>query len=399
MSDRVVLSRHLDLHQGGMLGNTAAPIITITGQNKSGGSVARGDVVIWDTTNATPDVAAFTTTTTGNDPLVMGMVYDVSVANGAIGKVQVWGPTTALKVDGTTDIAKGDFIGSFTTVKIGQKTTGQGAFAIAQEAYTTNDSAGVIDAFINCWALTNNNSVSGLDWDNVWTDAVHSHASNAEGSTLTWANALAATNAGDHTHASTTTGGTLSSSSAFVNDTISRARLIENALDVFSIPFTEVLGADGAELAISETGGDFYRSLGTNQMLILGEISNGTVGADVEASVGWFRFCLPSNYVTAGDITIRAGVDVVGAGALGTCTIDFSAYLQDGVEGSVGSDLVVTAATAISKTAANKDFTVTATGLVAGDILVIKMTTSVDNTDSTNIQAQISRLAVLCDVK
>lgn len=180
---------------------------------------------------------------------------------------------------------------------------------------------------------------------------------------------------------------------------IARSKLAEDALTPHRIPLASVLGADGADLAITETAGDFYRSIGTNQLLILGEVSNGTVGADVEASVGWFEFQLPENYVAGGDIKIRAGVDVVGAGALGTCTIDFSAYLQNGLTGAVGSDLVTTGATAISKTEANKDFTVDATGLVAGDLLVIKMTTSVDNTDSTAIQAQISRLDVLCDVQ
>lgn len=180
---------------------------------------------------------------------------------------------------------------------------------------------------------------------------------------------------------------------------IARSKLAEDALQPFRIPLTDVMGADGADLAISETAGDFYRSIGTNQLLILGEISNGTVGADTEESVGWFEFQLPHNYVAGGDIKIRAGVDVIGSGALGTCTIDFSAYKQDGLTGAVGSDLVSTAAQAISATQANKDFVVTPTGLVAGDLLVIKMTTSVDNTDSTAIQAQISRLEVLCDVK
>ena len=167
----------------------------------------------------------------------------------------------------------------------------------------------------------------------------------------------------------------------------------------FRIPVATVLGADGADLAITETAGDFYRTIGTNQLNILGEVSNGTVGADTEVSVGWFEFQLPHNYVDAGAITIRAGVDVTGSGALGTCTIDFEARLQDGLTGAVGSDLVSTAATAISATQANKDFVVTPTGLVAGDLLVVKMTTSVDNTNSTAIQAQISRLEIRCEVK
>lgn len=180
---------------------------------------------------------------------------------------------------------------------------------------------------------------------------------------------------------------------------VARSGLAEDALQAYRIPLASVLGADGADLAITETAGDFYRSIGTNQLLILGEVSNGTVGADTEVSVGWFEFQLPPEYVAGGDISIRAGVDVVGSGALGTCTIDFSAYLQSKTAGTVGSDLVSTAAQAISKTEAFKTFVVTPTGLVAGDLLIIKMTTSVDNTDSTAIQAQISGLEVLCDVK
>lgn len=178
-----------------------------------------------------------------------------------------------------------------------------------------------------------------------------------------------------------------------------RSSLTEDALAKYRIPLSSVLGADGADLAITETAGDFYRSIGTNQLLILGEVSNGTVGADTEVSVGYFEFQLPPEYVAGGDISISAGVDVTGAGALGTCTIDFSAYLQNPTTGAVGSDLVSTAATAISKTEALKTFVVTPTGIVAGDLLIIKMTTSVDNTDSTAIQAQISALNVLCDIK
>ncbi len=169
-----------------------------------------------------------------------------------------------------------------------------------------------------------------------------------------------------------------------------------SSVKAFRIPLADVLGADGADLAISETAGDFYRNIGTNQRLILGEVSNGTTEADREVSVGLFEFQLPDNYVAGGTITIRAGVDITGSGAIEASTIDFSAYLQNGISGAIGSDLVTTAATAISATAANKDFVVTPTGLVAGDLLAIKMTTSVSNTDSTAIQAQIAALEARC---
>ena len=117
--------------------------------NKSGGSVAPGDVVILDTSNSTADSVAFTTTASADNKLVLGMSLD-NIANNAYGTIQTRGPTDALKVDGTADIAVGDHIASFTTAKIAQKATSGlgGAFAVALEAYTTNDSSGVIDAYL-----------------------------------------------------------------------------------------------------------------------------------------------------------------------------------------------------------------------------------------------------------
>lgn len=152
-----------------------------------------------------------------------------------------------------------------------------------------------------------------------------------------------------------------------------------------------LLGADGAALAASETAGDFFRQVGTNQLYIQGEASQN----ETEASVGWFEFTLPSKYVAGGAITLRAVVDVTGTGTLGTCTVDFEARLQD-ADGAVGSDLVTTAATAVTATAGAKDFTVTPTGLVAGDKLVVKVTTSIAETGNVNpIQAIITKLQVV----
>lgn len=178
---------------------------------------------------------------------------------------------------------------------------------------------------------------------------------------------------------------------------LARSALTEDALQPYDV-MDRVLGADGAALGVSETAGDFFRNIGTNQMLIDGEA---TVN-ETEASVGWFTFTLPPEYVSSGDIKIRAGAGIVLAGdaALTSATIDFEAYLQ-ATDGTVGSDLVSTAATAITDTFGNKDFVVTATGLVAGDHLVIKMTTSVVETAGGTgaANSRITRLQMLCDIK
>lgn len=114
-------------------------------KNTSGGALATGDLVILKAVAAGDEV---TTTTTQGDDKVCGMAVE-TIANDAYGRIQILGKTIALKVDGTTDIAIGDFIGTFTTAKIGRKAVkGDMAIAIALEAYATDDSSGVIDAIL-----------------------------------------------------------------------------------------------------------------------------------------------------------------------------------------------------------------------------------------------------------
>lgn len=115
-------------------------------KNTSGGTLTVGTVV---TLKNVAGASEFTTTTTASDPLVFGVLASASVTNNSNGMVQTLGKNISVKVDGTTDIAIGDFLTTFTTAGIAQKAVaGQTAFAIALEAYTTNDSNGVIDALL-----------------------------------------------------------------------------------------------------------------------------------------------------------------------------------------------------------------------------------------------------------
>lgn len=114
-------------------------------QNTSGGQLTIGNLVILKSTATGYE---FTTTTTQGDDKVFGMIME-TIANNAYGAVLVEGKTISLKVDGTTDIAIGDFIGTFTSAGIGMKAAaGDMAIAIALEAYATDDSNGVIDAYL-----------------------------------------------------------------------------------------------------------------------------------------------------------------------------------------------------------------------------------------------------------
>lgn len=117
-------------------------------KNTSGGSLAAGDIVIASATGETYNGTQCITTSSQGDDLVIG-VATATIADDASGYIQILGKTTVLKVDGTADIAIGDFIGTHTSAGIGmQASAGDTAFAIALEAYTTNDSSGVIDALL-----------------------------------------------------------------------------------------------------------------------------------------------------------------------------------------------------------------------------------------------------------
>jgi len=159
-------------------------------------------------------------------------------------------------------------------------------------------------------------------------------------------------------------------------------------------------GADGADLALTETAGDFFRAIGTNQWLIDGEA---TIN-ETEASVGLFNFVLPPNYVAGGTITLQVGALVVLAGDAAndaTSTIDMEARKQTDATGAVGSDLVSTAAQTLATAGATYSFTVTPTGLVAGDKLVCKLTTSVVETAGGTgaANSRITKLGALLQVK
>lgn len=189
---------------------------------------------------------------------------------------------------------------------------------------------------------------------------------------------------------------TMATGAALTVDTgpIDRAALTEDALAVFDLPIRNWMAEDGAVLGIAEEAGTFFVQDGTNQMYLQAEEANN----ETEASIMKTSFTLPESYVDGATLTLRLVVDVTGAGTLGTCTVDASVYLQDN-DGAVGSDLVTTAAIAVTATSGAKDFTITPTGLVSGDVLSIVVTTSIQETAATAIRALLTKTQMLCDVK
>ena len=118
-------------------------------KNTSGAGVVAGDLCVLKAVAAGDEV---TTTTTGGDNQLLrggGFMALETIANTASGRFLRLGFTNALKVDGTTDIAIGDRLTTFTTAGIAKiAAVGDPYFAVALEAYALNDSLGVIDAIL-----------------------------------------------------------------------------------------------------------------------------------------------------------------------------------------------------------------------------------------------------------
>src|SRR3990167_9094210 len=118
-------------------------------KNTSGAQVVAGDILILKAVAAGDEVT--TTTIAGDNGLLRGGGFMAleTIADAAYGRFLRRGFTNALKVNGTTDIAIGDRLTSFTSAGIAKKAAvGDPYFATALEAYATNDSLGVIDAIL-----------------------------------------------------------------------------------------------------------------------------------------------------------------------------------------------------------------------------------------------------------
>jgi len=184
--------------------------------------------------------------------------------------------------------------------------------------------------------------------------------------------------------------------------TIARSNLEQNALTEFAVPLTDLrvwdamgslLPAAGANDDLGLYGGTF----GTNSP----KVSTGDLKA-AGATTRYARFQreLPAEYDAAETLTLRISAGMETTVSDGTATVDVECYKADR-EGGIGSDICATAAQSInSLTFANKDFTITPTGLSAGDMLDIRIAVAVnDAATATAVTATIGAIELLADVK
>lgn len=182
---------------------------------------------------------------------------------------------------------------------------------------------------------------------------------------------------------------------------IARSKFAEDALQTYGIPIAAIRSDAGAALTAAETAGTFDVTYGTNTILANGEVTDN----ETEVSVAWFQFVIPPEYVAAGDVTIRlpAALIKTAAAVNNGSTLDVAVFEQSDA-GAVGSDLSTTTAAATfaaDDTWYNKDFVITAAGLVAGDVLNVKITASVVDSEAGGgtLVLNLAPPKVLIDIK
>jgi hypothetical protein len=86
--------------------------------------------------------------------------------------------------------------------------------------------------------------------------------------------------------------------------------------------------------------------------------------------------------------------------ASSSCTVDVECYKIDKITG-IGSDLCATSATTINSLVFSaKAFTITPSGLTAGDVLDVRLTIACnDAATGTAVTPTIAGIDLLCDIK
>lgn len=177
-----------------------------------------------------------------------------------------------------------------------------------------------------------------------------------------------------------------------------RATWAQEDLVVYPVPLTDLRTWDSLAVnipaaAANDDLGLITGTAGTHAPQVEGADFGGTTDAKKTA----FCFALPPEYVAGQTITLRvkAKMKVI---ADTSCTLDANVYRQ----AAPTTDICATAAQSInSATAANKDFTITPTDCVVGDLLNVILTEA--GTDAGNagndITAVLEKIEMLLDIK
>ena len=113
-----------------------------------------------------------------------------------------------------------------------------------------------------------------------------------------------------------------------------------------------------------------------------------------------FMVELPECYEAGETVTLSLSAGMVTTVASSSCTVDVECYKLDKITG-IGSDLCTTSATTINSLVfAAKVFTITPSGLTAGDVLDVRLTIACnDAATGTAVTPTIAGIDLLCDIR
>lgn len=182
---------------------------------------------------------------------------------------------------------------------------------------------------------------------------------------------------------------------------VQRGDCKQEALVVNPIPLTSMRVHDALQTVLPGAAANDDMGLvtgtpGTNAPTLRG-VDFGGAATDEKCA---FIFPLPIEYDAGQSITIRCHAGMLTTVSDGTATLDCEVWSDDG-DGTVSSDLCTTAAQSInSLTLADIDFTVTPTGLSAGDVLFVRLSFGGSDTGNAGVMIPtITKVSVLLDMR
>jgi len=126
--------------------------------------------------------------------------------------------------------------------------------------------------------------------------------------------------------------------------------------------------------ALSDTSDNTTLGLGDAAAAV---VTGSNASATTKSETAAIELTMPDNYMAAGTVTVIVRAKVAVAAEVSN-TIDLVA--KENADGALGADICATAVQTLTTSYANYSFTITATALVAGDVLNLAFTAAVNDT-------------------
>jgi hypothetical protein len=137
---------------------------------------------------------------------------------------------------------------------------------------------------------------------------------------------------------------------------------------------------DGAVIDPTGAAGDFKISYTPATSFFLQGVD--ALGNSKTDAVSW-EVLIPDNYVATKPFSVFVNAQITGTGTTSVQTLDCLAY-KVGTDGVLGSDISTTAVQTLTTSAADYEFVISSSGVVAGDRMLVRLVTVVTETGGAN---------------